>query len=107
MPMLKVLRSTASKLRQPPPKGPDNHFQKASTKKASCPLCKQAGRNDRHFLSQCTYLPAEDCTFLAKARLASSLDDEDDPTDSDFFCPHEVEDFASPPIPRPGLCLAL
>ena len=42
-----------------------------------------------------TYLPAEDCAFLAKACLASSLDDEDGPTDSDFFCPPE------------GLCLAV
>ena len=95
----KILRSTASKLRQPPPRGPYNRFQKASTKPQvkSCPLYKQAGRNDLHFLSQCTYLPAEDRAFLAKARLASSLDDEDDPTDSDFFCPPEVEDFASSP----------
>ena len=60
-------------------------------------MCKQAGRNDRHFLSQCTYLPAEDRTFLAKARLASSFDDDDDPTDSDFFCPPKVEEFASSP----------
>ena len=95
----KILRSTASKLRQSTPRGPYNRFQKACTKPQvkSCPLCKQAGRNDRHFLSQCTYLPAEDRAFLAKARLASSLDDDDDPTDSDFFCPPEVEDFASSP----------
>ena len=95
----KILRSTASKLRQPPARGPYNRFQKPGTKPPvkSCPLCKQAGRNDRHFLSQCTYLPAEDRAFLAKARLASSLDDEDDPTDSDFFCPPEAEDFVSPP----------
>jgi len=95
----KMLRSTASKLRQPPPRGPYNRFQKTCTKPKvkSCPLCKQAGRNDRHFLSQCIYLPAEDRAFLANARLASSLDDDDDPTDSDFFCPPEVEDFVSSP----------
>ena len=89
----------ASKLRQPPPRGPYNRFQKACTKPQvkSRPLCKQAGRNDRHFLSQCTYLPAEERAFLAKALLASSLDDEDDPTDSDFFCPPVVEDFGSSP----------
>ena len=34
----------------------------------SCPLCKQAGRNDRHFLIKCTYFPVEDCVFLAKVR---------------------------------------
>ena len=95
----KILRSTASKFRQPPLRGSYNRFQKASTKPQvkSCPLCKQAGRNDRHFLSQCTYLPAEDRAFLAKARLASCIDDEDDPTDSDFFCSPDVEDFASSP----------
>ena len=88
-----------SKLRHPPPRGPYNCFQKACTKPQvkSCPVCKQAGRNDRHFLSRCTYLPAEDRAFLAKARLASSLDDDNDPTDSDFFCPPEVDDFVSSP----------
>jgi len=40
----------------------------------------QAGRNDCHFLSQCTYLPAED-----------------DPTNYDFLSPPEVEDLASSP----------
>ena len=93
------MRSTASKLRQPPLRGPYNRFQKACTKPQvkSCPLCKQAGPNDRHFLSQCTYLPAEDHAFLAKARFASCLDDEDDLTDSDFFHSPDVEDFISSP----------
>ena len=94
----KILHSKASKLRLPPLRCPYNRFQKAFTKPyvKSCPLCKQAGRNDRHFLSQCTYLPSEDRAFLAKARLASSIHDEDDPTDADFFCSPEVENFASP-----------
>ena len=95
----KILRSTASKFRQSPARSPSyNSSQKPGTKPQvkSCPLCKQAGRNDRHFLSQCTYLPAEDRAFLAKARLTSSLADEDDPTDSVFFCPPETEDVASP-----------
>ena len=93
------MRSTASKFRQPPARSPSyNSSQKPGTKPQvkSCPLCKQAGSNDRHFLNQCTYLPAEDRAFLAKARLTSSLDDEDDPTDSVFFCPPETEDVASP-----------
>ena len=95
----KILRSTASKFSQPPARSPSyNSSQKPGikTQVKSCPLCKQAGSNDRHFLSQCTYLPAEDRAFLAKARLTSSLDDEDDPTDSVFFCPPETEDVASP-----------
>ena len=104
----KILRSTASKLWQPPPRGPYNRFQKACTKPQvkSCPLCKQAGRNDHHFLSQYTYLPAEERAFLAKARLASSLDDDDDPTDSDFFY-LKWRTLLLLPIPRPGLCLAV
>lgn len=100
----KILCSNALKLRQPPARGLYNRFQKPGTKPQvkSCPLCKQAGRNDRQFLSQCTYLPAEDRAFLAKACLASSLDDEDDPTDSDF-CPSEAEDFVSPPHSSTGV----
>lgn len=68
----KILRSTASKLRRPPARGPYKRFQKPGTKPKvkSCPLCKQAGRNDLQFLSQCTYLPAEDRAFLAKVGLA-------------------------------------
>ena len=95
----KILHSTASKFRQPPARSPSySSSQKPGPKPhvKSCPLCKQAGRNDCHFLSQCTYLPAEDRAFVAKARLTSSLDDEDDPTDSVFFCPPETEDVASP-----------
>lgn len=60
----KILRSTASKLRLPSVR--------------SCPLCKQAGRNGRHFLSKCIYLPAEGHAFLAKARLTCSFDEEVD-----------------------------
>ena len=95
----KILCSTASKLRQPPSRSPYNSSHKPGTKPQvkSCPLCKQAGRNDRHFLSQCTYLPAEEHAFLAKASLTSSLNDDDDTTVSDFFCPPEAEDFVSPP----------
>ena len=95
----KILRSTTSKIRLPPARGSYHNFQRPGAKLQvkSCPLCKQAGRNDRHFLSKCTYLPAEDRTFLAKARLTSSLDDEDNIDDSEFFCPPEAEDFAPPP----------
>ena len=43
----------------------------------SCPLCKQAGRSDSHFLSHCPFLPAEDRSYLSKSRLTTSaLDDE-------------------------------
>ena len=105
----KILRSTALKFRQLSPRGPYNRFQKACTKPQvkSCPLCKQAGRNDQHFLNQCTYLPAEDRAFLAKAHLACNLDDEDDPTNFDLLCPPEVKDFASSPHSSARVCLAM
>ncbi|CAG2238702.1 unnamed protein product [Mytilus edulis] len=44
----------------------------------SCPLCKSAGRPDRHFLSQCTYLPQQDRQFMAKARAVSGIHDVDE-----------------------------
>ncbi|CAG2213632.1 unnamed protein product [Mytilus edulis] len=44
----------------------------------SCPLCKSAGRPDRHFLSQCTYLPQQDRQFMAKARAVSEIHDVDE-----------------------------
>ena len=76
----KVLRTTASRFRQPPPRpSPKPSPQPwAPTKRPkSCPLCKQAGRNDQHFLSSCPYLPPEDRTFLSRSRFMSTFDDED------------------------------
>ena len=50
----------------------------ASTKlPKSCPLCKQAGCNDQHFLSACSHLPPEDRTYLSLFYLTSALDDEE------------------------------
>ena len=50
----KVLRTTASRFRQPPsrPSHKPSPSPWAPTKRPrSCSLCKQAGRNDQHFLS--------------------------------------------------------
>ena len=96
----KILRTTASKLRPPSTKAP-YHTPQPITKRfvKSCPLCKQAGRNDHHFLSKRTYLPPEDRAFLAKARLTSSLDVEDETEDSDSFSPPEAEDTVPPSFP--------
>ena len=96
----KIFRSTASQLRLPSVRAPYSTRQQPATKHQvrSCPLCKQAGRNDRHFLSKCTHLPAEDRAFLAKARLTCSFE-EVDPDDSDFLCSPEAEDLLSPPQP--------
>ena len=76
----KVLRTTASRFRQPPPRpSPKPSPQPwAPTKRPkSCPLCKQAGRNDQHFLSSCPYLPPEDRTFLSRSRFMSTFDHKD------------------------------
>lgn len=70
----KVFRASAPFKRQPtmPPK-----------RSKSCSLCKAAGRpHTSHFLSRCTYLPAEDRRALAKARYVpdyeSDAGDEED-----------------------------
>ena len=76
----KVLRTTATRFRQFPPrpsyKSPPQPRAPIKRPK-SCPLCKQAGRNDQHFLSACSYLPPEDRTYLSRSRLTSALDDEE------------------------------
>ena len=76
----KVLRITASRFRQPSsrPSHKPSPSPWASTKRPkSCPLCKQAGRNDEHFLSSCSYLPPEDRTYLSRSRFMSTFDDEE------------------------------
>ena len=65
----------------------------------SCPLCKQSGRTDSHFLSECSFLPEDDRKFIAKARkIACILDEaptdlEDEPQTSD---PDPIEAQPSP-----------
>ena len=76
----KVLRTTAARFRQFPPrlsyKSPPQ--PRAPNKRPkSCPLCKQAGRNYQHFLSACSYLPLEDRTYLSRSRFTSAFDDEE------------------------------
>ena len=76
----KVLRTTASRFRQPPsrPSHKPSPQPWAPTKRPkSCPLCKQAGRNDQHFLSSCSYLPPEDRAYLSRSRFMSTFDDEE------------------------------
>lgn len=46
-----------------------NKFSTANPRpQKSCPLCSQARRPSRHFLSECSYLPEKDRKYLAKAR---------------------------------------
>lgn len=42
-----------------------------------CPLCKAANRPNNHYLSKCSFLPAQDRRYLAKARRVSGTDDYD------------------------------
>ena len=57
-----------------------------------CPLCTCAGRPNSHYLSQCTYLPASDKKFIAKARLLSILDEDLDLADPEENEPCEYDD---------------
>ena len=52
---------------------------------AACPLCKQAGRADHHYLSECTFLPERNRRYMAKARQIVGIlkeDKHDRPYDS-------------------------
>lgn len=50
-----------------------------SKAKRVCPLCKEAGRPDNHFLSKCSYLPFDDRRFIAKARQVADCEETEDP----------------------------
>ena len=76
----KTLASPKPEISQPPsrPSHKPSPSPWAPTKRPkSCPLCKQAGRNDQHFLSSCSYLPPEDRTYLSRSRFMSTFDDEE------------------------------
>ena len=84
----KILRATASRFRQPPPRSSYKSSSQAlppNRRPKSCPLCKQAGRNDQHFLSACSYLPPEDRTYLSRSRLTSTFDDEESDYEPPLF----------------------
>ena len=40
-----------------------------------CPLCKEAGWPDQHFLSACKYLPEQDRQYLTRGRLVGKMTD--------------------------------
>jgi hypothetical protein len=61
----------------------DQFFRKPATRTPPrqnkvCPLCQAAGRDFRHYLSKCKYLPSADRQFMSKARLIVSSDDPSD-----------------------------
>ena len=81
----KVMRASASNYRRPtsgtrpPYRPPYRATPKPHRQIKSCPLCKQAGRPDNHFLSKCSFLPDHDRRYIAKARqIVGILDDQPD-----------------------------
>ncbi|CAC5378810.1 unnamed protein product [Mytilus coruscus] len=58
----------------------------------SCPLCKAAGRPDRHFLSKCSFLPNSDRKYMVKARQIAGIFDNSDDESSDV----EVDTVSKP-----------
>ena len=68
----RILRASASRFKTRSP----NYPSRAPVRKPkSCPLCKQTGRPDRHYLSKCPFLPPEDLTYMTKSRLTTSVDE--------------------------------
>ena len=79
----KAMRAAVSQYVPPSSRRPSTQRGGLQTGPASgvskvCPLCKTAGRPFSHFLSRCTYLPAQDRKYLAKARLIVGEDEDDD-----------------------------
>ena len=61
----------------------------------SCPLCKASGKDAKHFLSECKYLPDSDHHFILKAcQITNILDEEhskdDIPKASDEDLPRDT-----------------
>ena len=71
----KVMRSLASSYQPKLSTAISKPTNKGTVRIPSCPLCKTAGRPSRHFLSKCTFLPAEDRKYLMKARHISGIYD--------------------------------
>ena len=77
----KVLRSAVSRYRVKPQElsRPSTLNRPAGNRRPkSCPLCKEAGRDQNHFLSKCPFLPPEDRLFLTKARSTTTIDEDED-----------------------------
>ena len=95
-----VLRATAARFRQPSraPSRPPPKPYSGDKRPKSCPLCKQAKRDDNHFLSSCPFLPREDRNYLTRSRLATCVDDD---YAADDFETHDFpdQDDLDPPIP--------
>ena len=66
-----VIRAEASSFRENRDRGPRRPLTKQPGSVSSgaklCPLCKQSGRSDSHFLSECTFLPERHRKYMPKA----------------------------------------
>lgn len=94
----KVLHTTVSRFRQPLPHPSHKYSPQpwALTKQPkSCPLCKQASRNDQPFLSSYPYLPPEDHTYLSQSHVMSTLDNKD-PDYMDYSPPLFTDKYEHP-----------
>ena len=93
----KVMRSSGfeSKFTSRPSKAKHNpRFTK--TKSKSCPLCKEAGRDPRHFLSECRHLPDSDKKYIAKARMIHALATECESESSEDEQEANIQDSLAP-----------
>ena len=91
----KILRS------QTYTKSTKHPIKSSQHKRRCCPICKQAGRKETdHFLSQCTYLPAEDQKFLSRVRQIAMYEEEsgDDST-------HDDDAPAEPAVDHSSSCM--
>ena len=79
---VKIMRTATSRFDRKNKQFPQRQrtpISRESTSFKVCVLCKAAGRvSNNHFLSQCSYLPAADRKYMARARhIANILDDTD------------------------------
>ena len=85
------MRTAASTLR-PPSAGPQSTSRlHPRPNRKVCPLCKQAGRPDCHYLSTCAFLPDTDRKFIAKARQIAGI----------FDCDESSTEYEDPPLINP------
>lgn len=96
---VKAMRATASMGFKPKSKfgyEDKTRFNNTRTMK-SCPLCKEAGRPNTHFLSKCTFLPSSDRKYMVKARQIAGIfnDSDDDTEDTETSASHSVSTIVS------------
>jgi len=74
----KAFRVATSSFQRQQTVSPPSNKTRPHNSPLSCPLCKQAGQPDRHFLSKCSFLPDQDRQYMAKVRKVVAILDDDD-----------------------------